>query len=309
MSDLPPPPGSSDPAGSSQPAFSLPTDAPAAAPPTPPRADAPGTSKGPVRLEPLGAGQTIDGAIRLYRSRWKTLMTIAAVILVPFTLVQQFAIHITTHPVLIGGRIYREQPNVAVAVLFAFGMFLVIQPLMQASLIRAVAGIYLGEEVSARDSIRFAASKLGWVVLEVFLASLLTGFGAIALLIGAVFLYVRFYFVVPAVIVEDQKGASITRSWRLTKGRWWHIFGTALLAVILATIATAIFSIPSIMISAGGTGGSFSWIVEAVFSSVASVIVAPFSLGVTVLLYFDARIRKEGFDLAVMAREVGAATP
>lgn len=236
-------------------------------------------------------------------------MAIAAVILVPFTLVQQFAIHITTHPVLIGGRIYREQPNVAVAVTFAFVLYLVMQPLMQASLTRAVAGIYLGEEVSARESIRFAASKLGWVVLEVFLASLLTALGLIALLIGAVFLYIRFYFVVPAVIIEDQKGASITRSWRLTKGRWWHIFGTALLALILATIATAIFSIPSIMIAAGGTGGSFTWIVEAVFSSVASVIVAPFSLGVTVLLYFDARIRKEGFDLAVMAREVGAATP
>jgi hypothetical protein len=43
-----------------------------------------------------------------------------------------------------------------------------------------------------------------------------------------------------------------------------------------------------------------------VLTALASVIVTPFTIGVIVLLYFDARIRKEGFDLAVMAREVGA---
>jgi len=31
------------------------------------------------------------------------------------------------------------------------------------------------------------------------------------------------------------------------------------------------------------------------------VLVTPFTMGVIVLLYFDARIRKEGFDLEILA--------
>ena len=288
--------------------FPLPVGTPTG-PPPPPRTDFAGTTRGPVRLEPLGAGQTIDASIRLYRYKWKTLMAITALLVVPFTLLQQFMVHVTTHPVLIGGRVYRDQPNVGVTSTFLFVSFLLVQPLLHASLIRAFSGIYLGQDVSARDSIRFAWSKFGWVVLEVFLASLLSTLGLIALIVGGVFIYIRLFFVVPAVIVEDQKGGSISRSWRLTKGRWWHTFGTSLLALILASIASGILSIPSVLIAVGGTGGPFTWVAQAVSSSVATVIVTPFTVGVTVLLYFDARIRKEGFDLAVMAREVGATTP
>jgi hypothetical protein len=308
MTDIPPPPVSNEPGGMSPLGFPLPTGVPAVAPP-PPRADMRGMTRGPVRLEPLGVGQTIDASIRLYRSCWKTLMVIAATILVPFQLLQQFLIHVTRHPVLIGGRVYQDQANLGVTSILLIVSFVILQPLMQASLTRAIAWIYLGEKVTARDAIRFALSKLGWVILAVFLAGLLTAVGAIALLIGAVFVYVRLYFVIPAVIIEDQKGSALSRSWRLTKGRWWHTFGATVLAGILAGIVSGILSIPSIAIAVGGGNGSFMWVVQAVLGSIATVIVAPFTVGVTVLLYFDARIRKEGFDLAVMAREVGATTP
>jgi hypothetical protein len=249
--------------------------------PPPPRADLPGTSRGPVRLEPLGVGQTIDASIRLFRARWKVLMATTALIVVPFTLLEQFAIHVSVHPVLIGGHIYQDQPNFGVTSSFALANFLLIQPLTQAALIRAIAGIYLGQKVSVGESIRFGLSKFGWVLLAIFLATLLTLFGLDAL----------------------------GRSWLLTKGRWWHIFGTALLAFILAAIVAGILSIPPAILTVGGTEGGIAWVVRAVFSGAASVIVTPFTLGVTVLLYFDARIRKEGFDLAVMAREVGAGAP
>jgi hypothetical protein len=277
--------------------------------PPPPRADLPGTSRGPVRLEPLGVGQTIDASIRLFRARWKVLMATTALIVVPFTLLEQFAIHVSVHPVLIGGHIYQDQPNFGVTSSFALANFLLIQPLTQAALIRAIAGIYLGQKVSVGESIRFGLSKFGWVLLAIFLATLLTLFGLLALVIGAVYIYIKFYFAIPAVIVEDAKGDALGRSWRLTKGRWWHIFGTALLAFILAAIVAGILSIPPAILTVGGTEGGIAWVVRAVFSGAASVIVTPFTLGVTVLLYFDARIRKEGFDLAVMAREVGAGAP
>jgi hypothetical protein len=68
-------------------------------------------------------------------------------------------------------------------------------------------------------------------------------------------------------------------------------------------------AVPAALIAANDTGQSIAWFFQALLAAASTVIVTPFSVGVVVLLYFDARIRKEGFDLAVMAREVGAATP
>jgi hypothetical protein len=298
MSQLPPPPSGSGPI---QP-FGA-TSSPV--PPAPPRGDLIGTTKGPVRLEPLGAGQTIDAAIRLYRARWKTLMAISAVIVVPFGLVQQYSIHASRHPVLIGDRVY-EQAEPGVTFLFIFSNFLVLQPLIQASLMRAMAGIYLGQDVGWSASLRFGLSKLGWVLLWSIVTGILIALGLIALILGAVFLYIRFYFTIPAAVLEDARGGALGRSWGLTRGLGWHIFGTVLLAGILAAIASAILTIPAGLIAFNDTGAGLGWLFQAVLTALASVIVTPFTIGVIVLLYFDARIRKEGFDLAVMAREVGA---
>lgn len=261
-----------------------------------------------MRLQPLGAGQTIDAAIRLYRARWKTFMAITAVIMVPYSLAQQAVIHATRHPVLIGNRVFNQSDS-GVVVLFFLLQYLVVLPLIQASLIRALAGVYLGQDVRAGESLRFALSKLGWVLLWSFVAGLLTGLGLIALIVGAIFLYVRFYFTVASVVLEDETSNPIGRSWNLSRGLWWHIFGTALLGSLVAGVAAFVLALPSAILALNDKGQSIVWLFQAVLAAASTVIVTPFSVAVTVLLYFDARIRKEGFDLAVMAREVGAATP
>jgi hypothetical protein len=43
-------------------------------------------------------------------------------------------------------------------------------------------------------------------------------------------------------------------------------------------------------------------------NALATVITTPFVMLVIVLLYFDLRIRKEGFDIEVMARELASAS-
>src|SRR5206468_12772818 len=103
MASLPPPPDGPDP---TRPLAQTPcpiagSHAGASGIPPPPSVGGQGWTRGPIRLEPMGAGQTIDGAIKLYRARWKTLMAIAALISVPFTVLQNYLIHISTHPVSI----------------------------------------------------------------------------------------------------------------------------------------------------------------------------------------------------------------
>src|SRR5688572_9232043 len=59
-------------------------------PPLPP--PPPGRPAGdrPFALQPMGVGEILDAAIKLYRSQWKSLMAIVAIALVPLTFLQVF---------------------------------------------------------------------------------------------------------------------------------------------------------------------------------------------------------------------------
>ena len=52
--------------------------------------------------------------------------------------------------------------------------------------------------------------------------------------------------------------------------------------------------------------GPAGWPLYAIGISLAAIITTPFTTLITVLLYFDLRIRKEAFDLEVMAHEMSA---
>ena len=76
------------------------------------------------------------------------------------------------------------------------------------------------------------------------------------------------------------------------------------MAAILASVVEGILSIPgSVAFCAIGPAG---WPFYAIGLSLAAIITTPFTTLITVLLYFDLRIRKEAFDLEVMAQELSS---
>ena len=82
------------------------------------------------------------------------------------------------------------------------------------------------------------------------------------------------------------------------------VLGTALLtSFVVNMIGSALGLVPQVLALAIGTGG-FGWVLLAVGGILSSVITTPLVAIVSTLLYFDARIRHEGFDLQVMARDV-----
>lgn len=268
------------------------------------------SAPGPVRLRPMRIGETLDAAIRLYRAAWKPLMMIVAIIMVPFTAIQAVAINAAQDPYTIGGDTYIADDGMETILVFLAIGYLVVTPILQGAVVRAVAGVYLGEHPTASESLRFALSKSWPLIVGLFLSTILTVLGAIALLIPGVILYIRYQFVVPSIVVEGRSGApSLGRSWRLSKGAFWRILWTLLLAGIIAGVANTVLQIPgAIATFNAGTSGS-AWLIQAVFTAIAQVITTPFTATVGVLLYFDARIRKEAFDLSVMSREVGSPVP
>jgi len=67
---------------------------------------------------------------------------------------------------------------------------------------------------------------LGIAVLVTYIG-LFTILGLIALIVGAIYVWVRLVVVAPAVVVENERGmGAIRRSWDLVQDNWWRIFGT-----------------------------------------------------------------------------------
>jgi len=73
--------------------------------------------------------------------------------------------------------------------------------------------------------------------------------------------------------------------------------------VITYMLGSAVSGVPTVLATVIGYRWGFPLL--AIGSTASAVLVSPLTSIVATLVYFDLRIRQEGFDLQVMAREVG----
>ena len=281
-----------------------PPQPPATAPPSlPPPPPPPGER--PLPLQPMGVGELLDAAIKLYRSQWKSLLGIAAILLVPITFLQAFLTRSVGGPFTTEPAPITSEGALVAASVIAVLQFLFVQPLLTAAVARASAEAYLGNRVLVGPTLRFALTRVHSILWISILSSLAALLGFILLIVPGIIVLVRFAFGSTVLVVERRKGSkALGRSWRLAKGHFWKLFGVFILAFLMAGIVASVLSIPAgLAFAAIGPSG---WPIAAVGDSLAGVLTTPFTTLITVLLYFDLRIRKEAFDLEVMAQEIAA---
>jgi hypothetical protein len=132
--------------------------------------------------------------------------------------------------------------------------------------------------------------------------------GALAWAVGAAFLWVKWSMATPAMLLEGLGiGASLARSFRLTRRSFWRLFGIQLLtAVVVYAVVAAVgfpFSIVGSAVSTAsgdptGTGPVvLQQSITTLGSMVGSIVAYPFLASVTALLYVDLRMRREGLDV------------
>ena len=104
---------------------------------------------------------------------------------------------------------------------------------------------------------------------------------------------------VPAIVLLEGRGPgeAVGRSFALTKGRRWPVLGALLVAGLIAGAGRMTLNV------AGALSGSTGLAIA--MQIVGFVVLYPLTTIMAVLLYYDARIRVEGFDLerAAMALE------
>lgn len=129
-----------------------------------------------------------------------------------------------------------------------------------------------------------------------------------------VWVWIRLAFTAHAVVAERLSAPrALARSFTLVKTSWWRCFGILLLTGIIVGVVASLITSPLSM--AGGMIGGFlapedptatmDFLVK--FSFITTIITAvatglgfAYQCAVTTLLYTDLRIRRDGFDLALL---------
>lgn len=90
------------------------------------------------------------------------------------------------------------------------------------------------------------------------------------------------------------------------RGSWWRVLGILILLAIIQGLVQQVFTTLAAGVDAGvGFQTAAAAVVGSVFSIAGQVIVGPIAFCGVTLLYYDLRIRKEGFDLELLARDIG----
>ena len=114
----------------------------------------------------------------------------------------------------------------------------------------------------------------------------------------------------PAVVCEGRPVPAIGRSWELTKENWWRVFGTLLVVFLLLLVITLALG-PVLGRRAAGLGLDERGRVrrpDHADRTADRAITYPLWAAVLTVMYYDLRVRNEGFDLQLLAQGVGADT-
>jgi hypothetical protein len=127
--------------------------------------------------------------------------------------------------------------------------------------------------------------------------------GFLVAVVLSIWFSTMFSLVTPVVVLEHERpGAALARSWRLVRRSFWRVFGILLLAGIIVAVAGSILQLPFLFLSTlfgGSAGFTAGTVIAAIGTIAAGTVTRPISAAVTVLLYVDMRMRKEGLDLAL----------
>jgi hypothetical protein len=269
-----------------------------------------------AELRPLGVGEILDVAIKAYARNARTLITIAAIVGVPFELLSGvIQLSVASSPDQVGsfgvstggmtGSVSRAQvAGLVVTGLIGFLVTLVVT----AATVKAIGDAYLGREPSVRDSLLFAVRRTRSLLWLYLLEGVGLTFAFIALFVPGIWLWVAWSVATPVLLIEDVRGSrALRRSFRLVRRRWWPTFAVQVMALVIVGVASFVASglLTAIPLAVDDSSVLLRVIASTLASAFAVALVQPVQGAITTILYFDLRVRKEGLDVALLASRLG----
>ena len=246
------------------------------------------------QLRPLSLGEILDGALILLRRNLALFFVIAA-------LCQGVPMLIDIYLGFAGGTADNPGLGLLNRVLAIVGGVFV-----TGATVRVVSEAYLGRTPLFGEALRFAGGRFGPILGANFISGVLTILALLLFVIPGII--VACGYSVSAIAAALESGSSsdaVKRSWDLTKGYKWKALGLAVVSIGLIVVVYLGLGFLGGFIGAlvGGAGA-----VLAVLGAAVSLFIYPVISCVFTLFYYDLRVRKEGFDIEMLSRQLGGVT-
>ncbi|HTS87380.1 MAG TPA: YciC family protein [Gemmatimonadales bacterium] len=246
---------------------------------------------GPV-LRPLSLGEILDVSFGLYRNLFLPLVVVAlvtrAVPLAVSVYVQSSGGMFTNLPLYLGSVILDV---VLAAIAAAASTFIVSES-------------YMGRRLTAGDAFRRSTPFVGRLIALGILTGLVVMLGFLLLIIPGIILACGLALATPAMVIESLGSSTeaMGRSWALTRNFRGKIFVALLVVGVLMYLPfIALGGIAAVSLGAGGVSGSGAFVGITGLAALLSSLIWPLFYCVLTVAYYDLRVRKEAFDLEILA--------
>jgi len=269
-------------------------------------------SAGQFDIRPMGLADILDSSIRLYRRNFGPFLGIVAIAWIPALAIQLYATYWYLR-IFMGG----QASEVDLLSLAGGGMmlglasavvYLVAVPLAQGALIWAISKTYLQQPIGITQAYRVVLDKLGHIILAIVVTGLVVGVGTLACLIPGLVLGFMFAFTIPEVVLGNRDAISaMRRSWELAGYDFWKVVLTLLVLGLLVAIIGGALGAPFQFLTLIPVPQDKMILLYTLIGGIRGliqVVLQPVQIVGTILLYYDLRIRKEGFDIQLLAEAV-----
>lgn len=294
-------------------------------------------------FEPMSIGRILDRTFKIYKNNFIRFIAIVALIQVPIALLmtistsvlqrgapaqqeidfEQLKQNAQQNPENIDVEELRrgfentteEESSPAVFIFGAIGMIIsgilsmLGHVLCRGALIKNVSESYLGNEITVGQAYRFVLPKFLTLIGAGILVVLVVYAGLLLLIVPGIIFGLWYALTTPAIVIENLGALKgMGRSKALVSGNLGKVFSVGFLVVVISWIIGMIFNF---------TGGFLGEIlfpnnlmlmtfVSQLASVIGQILIVPIGAIAYILLYYDLRIRKEGFDLQMLANSIGS---
>ena len=296
-----------------------------------------------TRLSPMGIGEILDTALRIYKERLRSFIAIAVVIAVPlsftsalfagalravkpkpgpdyddlFNVVLAPAAH-RHHAAgfaVLGGNLptfdiesagmalFAMIASFALIVIGVLTVFSMAYPLCMGALVVSTSASYLGEPVGAGESYLRAFRKLWRLLIAQGWTTIVVLLGLMLCVLPGLVLWVQLLLVPEVVILEDLK---VFPAMSRSRALMSDYLGKAVILTLVVALFGAVVD-EAISVVVHAIPWPYAIIGDFLSSFMLQLVMLPLSIATTVVFYYDLRIRKEGFDLQRLAN--GMAEP
>lgn len=247
------------------------------------------------RMEPADVGGLLDRVFKMYLGNFAQMVGTLAIVYVPYVALTMFWQRVLMHEGSLGG--------MALGLLAMLVWTFVFMPLGTGATTYAVSERYLGRRISIGQSYSRASGRLLTIVGSGFLVGLVVTLGFVLFCVPGV-LFMLSYAVVIPVVVLDGLGvtASMDRSKSLAEGHRGRVFLVLLVLWLLYGILMIGSVFASIMVVGPMQPGQSPPLILEVVQNIIALLATPLFTIAAVILYYDLRVRKEGFDLEMLSR-------